>query len=115
VTEIPKGATGKIQRIGLAEKLADQLEVSRSEPAEQRSEPPTPIEAAILAIWQEVLAEKAIGIHDDFLALGGDSIRAVRILGRINDQFGLALTLRNLFETPTVADIAGLIVEGQAH
>jgi len=114
VTEIPKGATGKIQRIGLAEKLGAELEAAKTDAADGSSAPHTDVEAALAALWQEVLGIASIGIHDDFLSLGGDSIRAVRILSWINERFGLSLTIRNLFDTPTIADIARLIENAPA-
>jgi len=46
----------------------------------------TPMEADILAVWKDVLGSEQIGIQDDFLALGGDSIQASTILLRLNDS-----------------------------
>ena len=109
LAEIPKGATGKVQRMGLAERLRAELEASKTDESEGGSVPRTPVEAELAAIWQGVLGIPSIGVHDDFLALGGDSIRAVRVLAQINDRFDLVLTIRDMFDTPTIADIAGLI------
>jgi len=104
--EIPKGATGKVQRIGLAEKLKAEIEAQNTS-SEDR--PLSALEAQVASIWQEVLEIPKIGSQDDFLALGGDSIRAFQILTRLNERYKLSLTIRDLFDTPTVADLAALI------
>jgi oxalate---CoA ligase len=107
LAEIPKGPTGKIQRIGLADKLRVEIEQSRS--AGESDIPLTPLQSELVEIWQEILEIEKISAQDDFLALGGDSIRAVRILARINEKFCESLTLADLFDKPTIADISALI------
>ena len=109
VHEIPKGATGKIQRIGLSEKLKNELEAFMAREAAGTSEPHTPLEAEILSIWQQVLEKEKIGIQDDFLALGGESIQAVDILTRINERFGTNLQISDIFTASTVALMAYLV------
>jgi acyl-CoA synthetase (AMP-forming)/AMP-acid ligase II/acyl carrier protein len=109
VQEIPKGATGKIQRIGLAEKLKTELEAFSRREAAGTTAARTPLEADLLAIWEQVLENERIGVQDDFLALGGNSIQAARILGLVNERFGLDLQLIEFFTTSTVATIADLI------
>ena len=108
--EIPKGPTGKIQRIGLAEKLKAQLESAKTESSIGTDDAPrTPIEQELIGMWCEILGLESIGINSDFLALGGDSLRAMQLLSRINKQYGLLLTIRDMFDTPTVADLAALV------
>jgi aryl carrier-like protein len=63
----------------------------------------------LVEIWQEVLGNPKVGVTDEFLALGGDSIRATQVLARINEKTGESLTLRDLFATPTIAELASLI------
>ena len=109
VPEIPKGATGKIQRIGLAEKLKAGLDALKArEPAESLPLR-TKIEAEILVIWEEVLRIGQIGVQDDFLALGGDSIQAAGILMRVNERFGINLQINDIFSAPTVAAMAKFV------
>jgi acyl carrier protein len=109
VQEIPKGPTGKIQRIGLAEKLRAELEALRSQEAFDTSAPRTPLETELLSIWQQVLEEQQIGIQDDFLALGGESVQGARILTRVNERFGMDLQISDIFTASTVALMANLI------
>ncbi len=69
--------------------------------------PRTPAEEALAAIWGVVLERERIGIHDNFFALGGDSILGLQALSRAA-QVGLRLTLRELFRHPTIAELAPL-------
>jgi acyl-CoA synthetase (AMP-forming)/AMP-acid ligase II/acyl carrier protein len=109
VREIPKGATGKVQRIGLAEKLVEQLNALKTQETSGVSGPHTPIEEEILSIWQESLGIKMIGVQDDFLALGGDSLQAAHILVRVNERFGMDLQISDIFTTSTVTAMAKLV------
>lgn len=109
VREIPKGATGKIQRIGLAKKLEAELEAFTAREAAGTSAPHTPFEAEVLSIWRRVLNTRQIGVSDDFLALGGNSIQAARVLMQINERFGMSLQINDIFTTSTVAAMANLI------
>jgi acyl-CoA synthetase (AMP-forming)/AMP-acid ligase II/acyl carrier protein len=113
VPEIPKGPTGKIQRIGLAEKLKVEFEASKSGEAEDTSVLRTPIERDLLSIWQRELERQDIGFQDDFLALGGDSIKAASILIFVDDRFNVNLSLSDIFIAPTITSMAAMILERQ--
>ena len=68
--------------------------------------PRNPVEHAVATIWAEVLQLERVGSHDDFLELGGDSLRATQILVRIRAVFGADVPLRDMFAAPTVAEQA---------
>jgi oxalate---CoA ligase len=102
VDEIPKGATGKLQRIGLSEKLKDKLQSDRILPR-------TAIEEKILNIFTEVLNLENIGICDNFFALGGDSLTGTQVASRLNVQFGINLLNVEIFRKPTIAELAEAI------
>jgi amino acid adenylation domain-containing protein/non-ribosomal peptide synthase protein (TIGR01720 family) len=68
--------------------------------------PRTEAERVLVHIWADVLGVRTVGVHDDFFTLGGDSIKAVRVLSRIRVTLGADLPVRALFETPTVAQLA---------
>jgi oxalate---CoA ligase len=106
--EIPKGPTGKPQRIGLAEKLG----VTDAAPAERRTPyaaPRTPTEKELAAIWSEELGAARVGVRDDFFALGGYSLLAVKVFTRIEATFGKLLPVASLFDAPTVEKLAALV------
>jgi acyl transferase domain-containing protein len=68
--------------------------------------PRTETEAAIAAVWCEALGIDKVGIHDEFGALGGDSLLAVRIVARLRQELAVALPVRALYDLPTVARLA---------
>jgi acyl-CoA synthetase (AMP-forming)/AMP-acid ligase II len=103
VTEIPKGPTGKVQRIGLAAKLG--LATSTALPQDFVA-PRTPLEKLLAKHWAEILRLEQIGIHDDFFASGGDSLLVTHVLGHIYAVTQIELEVSRFFETPTVAEVA---------
>ncbi|MFI8529849.1 amino acid adenylation domain-containing protein [Streptomyces aquilus] len=68
--------------------------------------PRTPAETVVAQIWCEVLDLPRVGVHDDFFALGGHSLRAVSIASRLRIAFDCAFQVRDLFEHPTVERLA---------
>jgi acyl carrier protein len=99
VPSIPKGPTGKIQRIGLAQRLADRLRTQHVPPRDAD-------EATLARIFAEVLGAERVGVLDNFFALGGDSLRAFQILGRVRDRLAVDISIVELFKAPTVALLA---------
>ena len=73
--------------------------------------PRTATEALLTEIWQELLHTDKIGVHDNYFELGGHSLLAARIFARIQEQFGVQVPLRTLFESPTIARLAELVDE----
>jgi acyl-CoA synthetase (AMP-forming)/AMP-acid ligase II len=102
VEQLPKGSTGKIQRIGLAEKLG----FAGSAASRTFAAPRTPLENILTGIWADVLRLEQVGIHDDFFALGGDSLLAAHVLTSIHDAMHLEVGVVSLFDAPTVAEMA---------
>lgn len=68
-------------------------------------------EREIALLWETLLGASSIGLHDSFFDLGGDSLKAMTLLMRIEDSFGRRLTLPALFQNPTVASLAALLGE----
>ncbi|MCW5854093.1 MAG: AMP-binding protein [Anaerolineae bacterium] len=75
--------------------------------------PTTPVERALAELWAEVLALDEVGLHDPFLDLGGDSLLASQIVARAGGLFDVEVAQRDLFLTPTVAQMAALIGQRQ--
>jgi acyl transferase domain-containing protein/acyl carrier protein/NAD(P)-dependent dehydrogenase (short-subunit alcohol dehydrogenase family) len=69
------------------------------------------LEEQIAQIWQEVFGIERVGIHDDFFALGGDSLVALQMVSRIGKTFGVELKVGRLFDTPTIAGLAVTLEE----
>ena len=105
VDEIPKGPTGKVQRIG----LADLLGASASERLEPRDAtlPMSPLERDIEMVWSDVLGLPAVGLDDDFFDLGGDSILGAEAVARLRDLTGDDdLPLVSIVRAPSVHAMA---------
>jgi amino acid adenylation domain-containing protein len=102
---MPLTPSGKVDRGALPAPEHAQLG-----PAELVS-PRTPVEEAIAEIWIALLRLDRVGVHDNFFALGGHSLLAAQLVARLRAAFGLELPLSALFETPTVAGLAGRIEE----
>jgi aryl carrier-like protein len=71
----------------------------------------TVTERALASIWRQVLGVERVGRLDSFMALGGDSLLALRVLARIRAEFGCAVSLRTLFDQPTLANLARCVDE----
>ncbi|MCW5671590.1 MAG: SDR family NAD(P)-dependent oxidoreductase [Hydrogenophaga sp.] len=78
-------------------------------PVDLQAMAPSEIEGRIGAIWSELLGVDDIGLDDDFFALGGHSLMATRIIARIEEQFGARLSLRDLFEGPSIRQLAAKV------
>jgi acyl carrier protein len=76
--------------------------------------PRNEMETTIVEIWQSLLGINGIGVHDNLFDLGGDSLLAIQIVSRIRETLHTELSLRSIFETPTVAGVVESI-EQQQH
>jgi acyl-CoA synthetase (AMP-forming)/AMP-acid ligase II/acyl carrier protein len=109
VKDIPKGPTGKIQRLGLGARLAEQLSVFHEPPAEG-------MEQRVAATIREVLACADVGRHDNFFVLGGDSIRATQVIARLARDLSVEVPPTLLFTFPTVQALAAELAQlAEAH
>ena len=100
--EIPLTANGKIDRETLR-KWGQEAEEAQPE---DLTEPETEIEELVHPIWAEILKLDRIGTHQDFIALGGTSLSAIRIMARINENLGVELPLVSIFENSTIASLS---------
>ncbi len=99
---LPLTPNGKVDRRSLPEP-----DSARAKLEGTFAEPRTPAEEAIAQIWGQMLEVEKVGIYDNFFELGGDSISSIRIVAKIN-QSGLRVTPKQLFECPTVAELAAV-------
>ena len=101
---LPLTPNGKIDRT----LLQDVVVVA---PQERRiAAPRDPLEEDLVRIWQEVLAETAISIHDDFFDLGGHSLAAAAMVAKASATFDREVPLSLLLENPTLAGFADALV-----
>ena len=71
--------------------------------------PGTPTERAVAAVWGALLGDPHVGRNDDFFALGGDSLLAARAIARTRGATGVNLSVRVLFEEPTLVGFAARV------
>lgn len=101
---LPLTSNGKVNRLALPPPGNERplLAVSFVEPG-------TPLQITLAQIWTRNLEQRLIGIHDNFFDLGGHSIAATVVLAQLREQLQIELTVRDLFEHPTIADLADYI------
>jgi amino acid adenylation domain-containing protein len=128
VEDLPKGPSGKVQRLRLLEQMAQPdasgLTVapigfalargSDRKVDEVASSLPCSIERVIADTWEDVLKVPHVGEDENFFALGGDSLMAIQCVSRLRDKIAVRLTLTDFFENGTVAEQATLIRERHA-
>ena len=103
---LPLTPSGKIDRRGLP--VPDIKDVGVQD---QYTPPRNELEEQLAQIWSEVLGIERVGIHDNFFALGGHSLMAVRLFSEINNRLGHELPLSILFQQGTISQIAQMINE----
>ncbi|MFK0732732.1 MAG: amino acid adenylation domain-containing protein [Gloeotrichia echinulata GP01] len=102
----PLSPSGKVNRRSLPIPTIDRSELSQNYVA-----PNTPVQEVLADIWQEVLGVKQIGIDDNFFQLGGHSIKAIQLISQIRQTFELELTVRHLFNHPTIAELVVVLAK----
>lgn len=99
---LPMTPNGKVDRRGLPAP-------STSAPSAAFVMATDPIEKQLVALWEEILNRRPIGIRDNFFELGGHSLLAARLMHRTGQAFGQRLPLAMLFHAPTIERLAGVL------
>ncbi|HEY2737200.1 MAG TPA: condensation domain-containing protein, partial [Thermoanaerobaculia bacterium] len=106
IAELPLTPNGKVDRRALPAPGPRSAEESYLAPR-------TPAEEVVAGIWAELLGLERVGAADHFFALGGHSLLATRVVSRLRGAFEVELPLRDLFEAPTVGDLAARVEAAQ--
>jgi amino acid adenylation domain-containing protein len=101
---LPLTTNGKVDRKALPAPDSQRPELSSAYIA-----PRSAIERDIAAVWQEVLGIENVGVNDNFFDLGGHSLQAVQVHGKLHAKFEKNLLLFELFQFPTIAAMAKYI------
>jgi tRNA(Arg) A34 adenosine deaminase TadA/SAM-dependent methyltransferase/acyl carrier protein len=107
--QLPRNANGKLDR-----KRLPAPGTCRPNLATPFTEPETPFQAKLAAIWSEVLKLDSVGLDDSFLDLGGHSLTAAQIMARIAVATGVELPLSAIFDHPSIRKLSALIEPRQA-
>jgi len=102
---LPQTANGKVNRRALPAPTDDRAAAARPYVA-----PRSPLEADIARVWADVLGAPRVSVNDDFFALGGTSLLAMRVIARLADVVPGRLTIGMIFDARTVAALAERIV-----
>lgn len=103
VERIPLTANGKVDRKALPEPdVESQGEMDQQAPMDV-------IQRRLVRLWQEVIKVETVRIHDDFFQVGGDSLKANVLVGRIRKTFNIDFPLMRLFRSPTVKELSEYI------
>ncbi len=106
VEKLPLTKNGKVDKAQLKMLSTSQLDTETPFVA-----PNGDIEELIGGIWKEVLRLKQVSVHDNFIALGGHSLAAIRVTARINEEIEMKFPLSKIFEFPTIIEYANYIEE----
>ena len=107
---IPKTSSGKVQRQACKEAfLQGQLEATETKVSHAYVAPQNPLQTALCSIWVKVIGVEQVGIEDNFFALGGDSIKAVRVANQLQQTLGATVYVVSIFEAPTVQALAAYL------
>lgn len=107
---LPLTTNGKVDRRALP--APEQLEI---EATSSKDLPTTLVEDILRGIWQQLLQRGELGVHDNFFLSGGHSLLASRVVAQIRSAFHISLSVRSLFEAPTIAQLAQQVEEALRH
>ena len=105
VEELPRLASGKIDRVNLSKKASETF----ADKTRPRDDSIDVIEFQLVQIWEKVLAVGTIGTTDDFFALGGDSLAAATMFAAVEKLLGINLPISTLLEAPTIKELSEVI------
>lgn len=102
--EIPLTNNGKVDK-----KQLIQLNLEETNYGSEFLAPRNEVELNLAAIWSEILKKDEIGVYDDFFILGGQSLKAIRLINEYHKKFGVKLSLKELFNNTTLESHVKLI------
>ncbi|MCE3228486.1 MAG: amino acid adenylation domain protein, partial [Bacteroidetes bacterium] len=98
---LPLTRNGKIDKL--------RLPVIKSDDIHTDEEAVSNIEKNVVAVWQDILEREKIGLHDDFFAIGGHSLKAIQVVTALYQKYNVRIELRDIFDHPTIKELSKLI------
>ncbi|MGO4287983.1 amino acid adenylation domain-containing protein, partial [Chitinophaga sp. RAB17] len=105
MTHFPLTGNGKIDRKQLP--VPEETDLSSA----VYEAPVTPTEIQLAALWMKLLNVSRVGLHDHFFELGGQSLKAAQLTALIHKHFQVEVSIRQIFTTPHLSDLAARILE----
>ena len=103
---MPLNSNGKIDK-----KALPAADLARPERTEDVVTPQTPLEQEVASVWKEVLGLERVGVNENFFEIGGHSLLATRVIMLLRSRLGLSISLRLLFEYPTIGGMATALMD----
>ncbi|AFY49162.1 amino acid adenylation enzyme/thioester reductase family protein [Nostoc sp. PCC 7524] len=101
---LPLTPSGKVDR-----KALPQPDISHFIEINDFVAPRNQVEAQLVKIWSDILNLPQIGVKDNFFALGGNSLKALHLISKIEQDFGKEIPLATLLKNPVITDLAAVI------
>jgi acyl carrier protein len=103
LSAVPLTANGKVDRQALV------VHDGTEDDAPPHVAPRTPVEEIVAEVWATMLGVERVGVHDNFFALGGDSLAAMRVVVHLRKELDIELPMQVIFDSYTLADVAAVI------
>lgn len=100
---LPLTANGKVDRAALPPPVRHAARLAAGET------PATPTQRRLVRLWSSLLPGRSIGLRDDFFTLGANSLLATRLTFRLREEFGVELSVRSVYEAPTLSALSALV------
>jgi len=107
---LPLTPSGKVNRRALPAPQAHRPDLTEAYEA-----PRTPVEEVVAGVWGEVLGLARVGVQDNFFELGGHSLLIGALVHQVQARIGPRLSMRAIFEAPTIAELAQLLAREGAQ
>jgi amino acid adenylation domain-containing protein/non-ribosomal peptide synthase protein (TIGR01720 family) len=101
--KLPLNPNGKLDRRA----LPDPEDTTTTRRATEYEAPQTDVEKKLAEIWESVLGKEKVGVNENFFGLGGDSVKSIQILSRLN-KAGYKIEMTDIFQYPTISQLAPL-------
>ncbi|KAG0163280.1 putative NRPS-like protein biosynthetic cluster, partial [Apophysomyces sp. BC1015] len=114
IAQDPEQPVGRIEWLDSLPLIPNVKLERKALPARDSTSSQTPMEKALAQLWAEIFGLEKVYRHDNFFDLGGHSLLAMRLISRIHASLNVNITIRTLFEAPSVAELAQrlLILDG---
>jgi acyl-CoA synthetase (AMP-forming)/AMP-acid ligase II/acyl carrier protein/NRPS condensation-like uncharacterized protein len=106
VPDIPKGAGGKIKRGELAAAFSTSEPKAQEEDGREIASPRSELERRVGGMYADLLGIDRLGIDQDVLALGVDSLTMMQMISRLRERFAVEISIKDIFDAPTVRALA---------
>jgi len=103
--KLPVTPNGKVDRTNLIKRLSELT----ADQNESYTPPDTEIERTLISIWNNIFNKDNIGILSDFFTLGGNSLKAMRMISKINNKYGIKLTIKDIYDNKNIKSMAHII------